>query len=220
MQPVLFDFNGTMFLDTDENIRAWREFIYQQTGYKVTAADFKQYINGVPDVDIIRHFLNQSFTNAEAQPYADGKETLYRQFCLEKKSLQLAPGLVAFLDYLQAEGIPHNIATGADKGNLDFYLEHLHLGRWFDPEKIIFSDGSFPGKPHPDIYLLAAARIKVPIELCLVFEDAWLGVKAAAAAGVARIIGLAAIPESAFLFQMPEVDQVIADFTCWRDLVG
>ena len=84
MQPVLFDFNGTMFLDTDENIRAWREFIYQQTGYKVTAADFKQYINGVPDVDIIRHFLNQSFTNAEAQPYADGKETLYRQFCLEK----------------------------------------------------------------------------------------------------------------------------------------
>jgi HAD superfamily hydrolase (TIGR01509 family) len=219
MQPILFDFNGTMFLDTEENIQAWTAYIREHTGYTVTDEDFKKYINGVPDVDIIRHFFQQDFTNAEAQVYADGKEALYRQLCLQKKSLRLTPGLPEFLDYLQAEGIPHNIATGADKGNLDFYLEHLQLDKWFAPEKIIFSDGSFPGKPHPDIYVLAAERIQVPVETCLVFEDAWLGVKAARAAGVAKIIGLAAIPESKFLYTLPEVDQVIKDFTCWRELV-
>ena len=43
--------------------------------------------------------------------------------------------------------------------------------------------------------------------------------KAARAAGVAKVIGLAAIPESKFLYTLPEVDQVIKDFTCWRDLM-
>lgn len=220
MQSIIFDFNGTMFLDTDENVQAWSSFIHQHTGYSLTSEDFKQYINGVPDVDIVRHFIKPGLTNAEAQVYADGKEFLYRQLCLQKESLQLTPGLPEFLDYLVAEGIPHNIATGADRGNLDFYLEHLQLGKWFAPDKIVFSDGSFPGKPHPDIYLLAAARINVYMEECTVFEDAWLGVKAAQAAGAKKIIGVAAIPESKFLYQMSEVSQVITDFTCWKEICG
>ena len=48
MQSIIFDFNGTMFLDTDENVQAWSSFIHQHTGYSLTSEDFKQYINGIP----------------------------------------------------------------------------------------------------------------------------------------------------------------------------
>lgn len=218
MTPIIFDFNGTMFLDTDKNIAAWTKLIGRETGYTLTKEDFKQQINGVPNVEIVRHFIDRDLSLAQARVYSEAKEDIYRELCLQdRENFHLTPGLPDFLEHLREQKVPINIATGADKSNIDFYLQYLNLGRWFVPEKIIYSDGSFPGKPHPDIYLLAAAALDVDIQDCWVFEDAYLGVKAAAAAGVKRILGLAAIPESAYLDKMPEVSQVIRDFTSWRE---
>ena len=219
MEPIIFDFNGTMFQDTVENIKAWTELIYRETGYTVSKEDFRQHINGVPDVDIIRYFLKIPGPMAKLEYYANEKEKIYRELCLRRHPLELLAGLPEFLDYLVAHQVSINIATGADKGNVNFYLKYLHLDKWFDPQKIVFSDGSFPGKPSPDIYIMAAERIGVNIKDCLVFEDAWLGVQAAKNAGAKRIIGLFTNPEGKFLYTMPGIERVITDFTCWRDLL-
>jgi beta-phosphoglucomutase-like phosphatase (HAD superfamily) len=89
-------------------------------------------------------------------------------------------GLPEFLDYLVAHKIPINIATGADKGNVNFYLKYLHLDKWFDPQKDNFFRWFFSQvNPVRTIYIMAAERIGVNIKDCLVFEDAWLGVQAA-----------------------------------------
>ncbi len=217
MTPIIFDFNGTMFLDTDKNMAAWTQLVLQETGYTLTKEDFKQQINGVPNVEIVRHFIRQDLSLNQARVYSEAKEDIYRVLCLQdQKNFHLTPGLPDFLDHLREKKVPINIATGADKSNIDFYLKYLNLGHWFAPEKIIYSDGSFPGKPQPQIYLLAAQAIGVNIHDCWVFEDAFLGVKAAAAAGVSRIIGLAAVPESRYLYEMPEVAQVVQDFMSWR----
>ena len=42
-------------------------------------------------------------------------------------------------------------------------------------------------KPDPEAFLLAAARLKVPPETCLVFEDTELGIQAATAAGMGSV---------------------------------
>lgn len=220
MQPVIFDFNGTMFLDTAQNEIAWRQIMREGAGLELTADDFKNFLHGSPDVEIVKHYINPHMSMDEARSWANRKEKLYRQLCREDKSnLKLTAGLPAYLDSLKERQIPHNIATGADRDNLDFYLDQLNLARWFDPDKIVFSDGSFKGKPAPDIYLLAAEKIGVNVHDCLVFEDAYLGVKSAAAAGVKRIIGLCAIPANEFLYNMPEVEKVISDFTGWKTLL-
>jgi beta-phosphoglucomutase-like phosphatase (HAD superfamily) len=78
MEPIIFDFNGTMFQDTVENIKAWTELIYRETGYTVSKEDFRQHINGVPDVDIIRYFLKIPGPMAKLEHYADEKEKIYR----------------------------------------------------------------------------------------------------------------------------------------------
>src|SRR5437764_3204159 len=52
-------------------------------------------------------------------------------------------------------------ATSSEITNLKFFMEHLRLGRWFDVAKIIYDDGSRPGKPAPDVYLAAARNIGV-----------------------------------------------------------
>lgn len=220
MLPVIFDFNGTMFLDSDKNEAAWGRMIKEATGYDLTPRDFAEHVHGIPNPETIKYYLNKNFTLEETQPYSQRKEAIYRQLCLEdKENFCLTRGLPEYLDYLVEQKVPHTIATSADWGNVSFYIQHFQLDRWFDPQKIIYFDGSFPGKPNPDIYLLAARKLNVDIRTCVVYEDAYQGVLAAKKAGVKRIIGLAAIPASDFLYDLPEVEAVIKDFTGWRNFV-
>lgn len=83
------------------------------------------------------------------------------------------------------------IASSSEKVWLDAMLDQLGLAAFFGDR--IFSAAGFPrGKPHPDIYLHAAAQLGVPPSLCLVIEDHPVGVAAGASAGMTVIALLAA----------------------------
>lgn len=72
---------------------------------------------------------------------------MYRNMCLKDMEMfKLAKGLPDFLDKLKEAGILITIATGAPLSNVKFYFEHLNLGKWFDINKIVYTDGSFKGK--------------------------------------------------------------------------
>ena len=45
--------------------------------------------------------------------------------------------------------------------NVDFYIKEFNLAEWFDIDKIVYSDGKIPGKPAPDIFLIAAKRLNL-----------------------------------------------------------
>ena len=84
MTPLLFDFNGTMFQDTDENEIAWKEEIFRLTKHKVTEAEFKEYLQGTINEEIIKHYLGKDTSPALVTQYALDKETIYRQLCLKR----------------------------------------------------------------------------------------------------------------------------------------
>lgn len=71
------------------------------------------------------------------------------------------------------------IATATVKENVEFYFDVFHLDQWFDFDKVTFDDGSFPGKPAPDIFLIASEKLGLRPEECLVIEDAFSGLTAA-----------------------------------------
>ena len=150
------------------------------------------------------------------------KEAEYRRrLALDDKICRLVDGLVGFLDALKAAGIPMTIATGSEKNNVDFYFssEKLGLTRWFDRDLIVYDDDSFPGKPAPDIYLKAAAKIGVDPSRCAVFEDSFSGVCSARAAGAAFVgaVGRGAVPEK--FNSAGGVDLAMEDFSGWRELL-
>ena len=74
--------------------------------------------------------------------------------------------------------------------NVEFYIREFKLEKWFDIDKIVYSDGSIAGKPAPDIFLIAAEKINLPPKECLVIEDALAGIKSAQAAGIGKIYAI------------------------------
>lgn len=81
--------------------------------------------------------------------------------------------------------IPLAVVSGSMRDSVTASLSALHLLDRF--ETLVCAGDYVNGKPHPEAFLLAAERIGVSPEACLVFEDAEMGIQAAKAAGMASV---------------------------------
>jgi HAD superfamily hydrolase (TIGR01509 family) len=131
--------------------------------------------------------------------------------------LSLAKGAVEMLDAIKEQNIPYCLATGSERGNVEFYMEALDLWRWFDWEHIVYEDGSFPGKPAPDIYNIAAARIGLKTSECLVFEDGTSGIRAANAANAGAVIVVYDKKYPSPVTHETKVNNIFHDHTNWKN---
>jgi HAD superfamily hydrolase (TIGR01509 family) len=107
-----------------------------------------------------------------------------------EEGLEAVAGAVAFIEALPP-GLPRAIASSSTTEWIERHLDHLRLRHHF--EKMVFSGHEHVerGKPAPDIYLLAARAMRVPIERVAIIEDSPVGVTGALASG-AEVIGLCA----------------------------
>jgi HAD superfamily hydrolase (TIGR01509 family) len=122
---------------------------------------------------------------AEARRLAAVKRLHYTR--LARRGVVPVAGVVAFVEMLVRAGVPRAVATSATRRDLERVLAELGLHRHFDVA--VTADDVRRGKPHPEVYLRAAAGLGVDPGACVVFEDAVVGVQAARAAGM-RVIGV------------------------------
>ncbi|HLQ40124.1 MAG TPA: HAD family phosphatase [Tetragenococcus sp.] len=212
MQAIIFDFNGTLFSDTDLHEKAWRQFLRGVLQRDLAADEFDQ-IHGRSNHLIMENLLGKKLTKAEGQQYSEQKEMIYRQLILENKRFDLIAGAKDFFGQLKNSQIPINIATAAPKSNVDFYFELFQLQQWFDLDKIVFNDGQLASKPAPDYYQKAALNIGADPKQMVVFEDSPIGIQGAANAKARKIIAVATNNNHEILQNNAYVDLVIDDFT-------
>lgn len=186
---IIFDFNGTLFWDSSFHDEAWRNFSLKYTGKKVSDEDMKEHVHGRINPDILSFVFNKKLSTEEAIKYAAEKEAIYRQTVSAKDGLHnLANGAVEFLDFLKENNIPCTIATSSNKENVEFFFSHLSLDRWFDFSKVIFEELVSHPKPHPEIFINAAANINIATEDCMVIEDSLTGLQAAKNANIGEVV--------------------------------
>lgn len=214
IKAAIFDFNGTLFFDTEKHQQAWRLYGEQLLGRPVTENEFQTSMLGRNNTLILTFLLGRQPTPHEVLKMGGEKEAKYRELCLkDPDNFHLAPGAEEFLTSLSKASIPMTIATSSDRENLDFYFRSFDLNRWFQKENCIYEDGSFPGKPAPDIYLRAAQKLGIPPKDCTVFEDALSGICSAQSAGIGKIIAVASSAPPVF-FKESGAYKVISDYTC------
>lgn len=210
---VIFDFNGTMIYDGKLQEDSWRTFLYEKIGREVTDSEFNEYVHGRNADVSLPYFLERKLNPDEIEQLSEEKEVIYRElFLKDKTSFKLISGLPHFLDVLKQEKIPFTIATASGLKNVQFFFQQLNLDRWFDFEKVVYDDGTFPGKPDPYIYEKAAQKIGILPRNCVVFEDAKAGVIAAKCAGIGKIMGVAKVPSKSKLHEIKDIDHIISDF--------
>ena len=185
---VIFDFNGTMFFDNEFHIQAWIAFAARY-GVVMTREIYIDLFHGLASKESLEQLLGRKVDHQTSLAMQEEKEAIYRQLCLEDpQRFRLAPGLEKLLDELSETGVPRAIATASAETNVTFFIAQFRLGRWFEREHIVFDDGSFRNKPHPDIYLRAAERLRIPPRQLVVVEDSLIGAAAAERAGTGRIV--------------------------------
>ena len=184
IKGAIFDFNGTLFWDTAFHDKAFDIFL-KKYGMQLTDAEKRVKIHGQANPDIMRTIFGNQLTEKEIDDYTQEKELIYRQLCID--DLKLADGAEDLFDFLQGRGIPFTIATSAGIENVSFYFEQMNLKRWFNPDKVAYNDGTFRGKPHPDLFLAAARKLNLPPDETVIFEDSVAGIVSAERAGAGKI---------------------------------
>jgi beta-phosphoglucomutase family hydrolase len=183
-RAALFDMDGVLVNNSRFHRAAWRR-LAQEEGFALTDPEFWRQAIGRPVEEAVPRILGRPVPPAEAARLAQRKTALYHE--LADGHAAPVPGVVEFVRALAATGVPRALATSAVADSAARILEGLGLAAVF-PVRVTAGQVR-RGKPDPEVYLTAAARLGVPPVACVVFEDAVVGVEAARRAGMA-VVGL------------------------------
>ena len=184
-EAYIFDFNGTLFWDSEENRKAWSDTFLKFRGKEISDEEYRM-LNGRTDEETVLYLAPEK-TEEEREAIAIYKEKLYHDICL-KQRMTLSPGAETLLTYLKNAGIPIAIASSAPKMNMDWYIPEYGLNRFFPEKLIIAGRTDIPSKPDSAIFRLAIKKLDAKAENTIIFEDSASGVKAALDAGVKLVI--------------------------------
>ena len=178
MRAVIFDFDG-LIVDTETPAyEAWSA-IYREHGAELLLSDWVSCV-GAADLpfDAVAHLSKLIGRPLDKAKLTADKEERKSAVCNSQAPL---PGVVERLIEAQALGLPLAVASSSTADWVHGHLDRLGLRPHF---KLTRTRGDVVrGKPHPDLYLSAAAGLGVSASDCVVFEDSLNGLKAAKAAG-------------------------------------
>ncbi|NNM53855.1 MAG: HAD family phosphatase [Spirochaetales bacterium] len=190
-QGIVFDFNGTLLFDMDLHEQVWRRVAQLHLGRELTDEEWHHQFVGRTNAEIWPLLLGHEPDPEEAQRLSEEKEVTYRELLISlPHRVTLVEGAVELFETCLSNDIEIGIGTAAGRSNVDFYIETFGLHRWFKPDRIIYDDGTMPGKPHPALFSKAIERLGVSPSKCIVVEDGILGVQAARAAGAGKVYGI------------------------------
>ena len=186
VHAAIFDLDGTLIDSYAAHFKAWTS-VSAEIGHTLTEPQFQSQFGRKNEPILMElHELagKPGPTSGQIDTLAEIKETRYRAMIAE--DFPEMPGSVALILALRDAGWKVAIGSSAPQANIDFCIEQFkHLGIEFDA--VACGDDVILGKPAPDVFLLAASRLGVSPEACVVLEDAVAGIDAAKNAAMGSV---------------------------------
>ena len=179
---ILFDMDG-LLLDTERLIRDAMIAVMADLGFMMSGTDYAELI-GRPE-PASRAIMQARF--GAGLDYDVMRAEVRLRIRAEWGSIRpLKPGAADLLAQVNAAGIPAAIVTSSEQALARAHLGHVGLLDGF--ATIVGCDDVANGKPHPEPYRTAAARLGVAPRAALALEDSHNGIIAAHMAGVPVIM--------------------------------
>lgn len=173
-RAFLFDMDGTLLNSIAAAERVWSIWA-ERHGLDVAA--FLSTIHGARAIDTItRQALPGVDAEVEAQWITEAEIN-------DVEGVVAIPGAVEFLNSLP--GDQWALVTSAPR---ELAMRRLQAAGIAPPALLVTAEDVASGKPDPACYVLGAQRLGVPVQDCLVFEDATVGIRAAEAAGADVVV--------------------------------
>ena len=177
-EAVIWDMDGVIVDSGPYHFLSWQE-VFHKKDVNFTEADF-QHNFGKRNDTIIRYAMGESLSAEEVDVVASEKEESFRRKIV--MNVKALPGVLKLMDSLRKSGIKTAIASSSPPENIQLILGKLGIQDCFSA--IVWGREVPDGKPSPQEYLLAAQKLGVAPQNCVVIEDAVAGVTGAERAGM------------------------------------
>ena len=173
---LMFDCDGTLADSMPNHYRAWVDTL-RASGADL-AEDHFYAMGGIPTPVIIQMLNEQFGYDLDVAATHAQKERRYTELLNTVQEIEA----VANIARAHFGKVPMAVASGGIGRVVEATLKNVGLRSLF--EVVISADDVANGKPSPDIFLLAAKRLGVAPQDCIVYEDAEPGLEAARRAGM------------------------------------
>ncbi len=172
LEAAIFDLDGVVVNTVPIHFKAWKR-MFNEYGHEFTFDDYKLKVDGIPRYDGARAILTE-LSEEEIREAGNKKQGYFREL-LDAEEIPRYETTINLIDQLQEAGI--KVAVISSSKNCPLILQRINL---FDRlDTVISGQDITKGKPDPQIFLMAAERLRAMPRQCVVFEDAVLGVEAA-----------------------------------------
>ena len=188
IKAVIFDLDGVIVSTDEYHFQAWKR-LADSLGVPF-GRESNDRLRGVSRMESLEIMLEKSakqYSLHEKREMAERKNTYYRELLEGLSPADILPGVIDIIKALKDRRV--KIAIGSSSKNARAILRAVGLEDEFD----VITDGNHVtrSKPDPEVFTIAAMRLGILPEECLVVEDAEAGVEAGLAAGMS-VLGVGA----------------------------
>lgn len=182
---VIFDWDGVIIDSSFAHEKSWERLAEEEN--RPLPPDHFHRGFGMKNHVVITEVLEWTNDEADIERLGDRKEELYREI-LKETGLGPLDGVAELLQALEKAGVPCAVGSSTPLANIEVIFENADIRKYF--RAIVAGEDVSRSKPDPEGFLLAASRIEVPPERCIVFEDTTFGIEAALRSGM-KAVGVA-----------------------------
>lgn len=177
MKGAIFDVDGTLLDSMDTWFNVTLSFFYEN-GIEFTPDDLQEFKSMTLEESLPMIKRDYNLTLSVEEIFDSFKTKVAYEYA---NNIPLKKGAKEYLKKLHNDGVKIALATSGYEGLCKSAF--TRLGIWEYIDACAFSSEVGVNKSNPDVYLLAAKRIGIPPDECIVFEDIPLGIGGAKSGG-------------------------------------